>query len=129
MPVPRCRAEAGCFAVAKTARHRDLRAGSALQSAGRAGCETHVQRSCVQSVLGGEDLETRPLFSCGPLCRIEPLRLGQAGPHQVHGPAQLRVGSRREAIGPCEAPVELVHGRANAGITQKAPSTPSWYEQ
>src|SRR6185437_1243670 len=83
--------------------------GQALRSAGRAGCETCVQRSCVQSVLDGEALETRPLFSGGPLCRMEPLRVGQAGPHQVDGPAQVRVGFGLEAIGPCEALVELVH--------------------
>jgi hypothetical protein len=39
----------------------------------------------------------------------EPLCLGQAGPHQVDGSAQLRVGFRRKAIGACEAPVELIH--------------------
>jgi len=65
----------------------------------------------VGPVLDGECLETRPLFSRGQLRRMEPLRVGQARPHQVDGPAQPRIGFRLEAIGPCEAPVELVHGR------------------
>jgi hypothetical protein len=46
---------------------------------------------------------------------MEPLGVGQGGPHQVDGPAQVRVGLRPEAVGPCEAPVELVHGRSKRG--------------
>ena len=101
----------GCFAVVKIARHRGYpRADRALQSAGRSRCQTHGQRPCVQSVPGGEGLETGPLVSRGPLCRMEPPVIGQGGPHQVDGPAQVRVGLRLEAIGAGQAPVDLVLG-------------------
>ena len=77
------RSHAGSMVSLRSARRPVPRSGSI--ASGR--CETCVQRSCVRSVLGGEGLETRPLFSCGPLRRIEPLSVGQAGAHQVDGPA------------------------------------------
>ena len=46
---------------------------------------------------------------------MEPRRIGQAGPDQVDGPAQVRVGFCLEAIGAGEAPVELVHGWSQRG--------------
>jgi hypothetical protein len=58
--------------------------------------------------LGGEGLETGPLVSCGLLRRMAPPRIGQAGPRQVDGPAQLRVRPRLQAIGPGQAPVDLI---------------------
>ena len=75
-----------------------------------------MQRSYVQCVPGGEGLETPPLLRCGPLCRTEPLRVGQAGPHQVDGSAQLRLGFGLETIGPCQAPVELVHASMKGAV-------------
>ena len=113
--------------VLKMARHGGHpQAGQALQSARCSRCGIHGQRPCVQSALGHEGLETGPLLSYGPLRRMKPPRLGQAGPHQVDGPAQRRVGLRLQAIGPGQTPVDLILDGPKAGITQNGPSTPSW---
>jgi hypothetical protein len=50
------------------------------------------------------------VVSRGPLRGVEPPQIGQAGPRQVDGPAQRRVRPRLEAIGPGQAPVDLVLG-------------------
>ena len=51
-----------------------------------------------------------PLVSCGPLRRLKPLCIGQAGPYQVDDPAQVRVGRRLQAVGLGQAPADLVLG-------------------
>jgi hypothetical protein len=91
----------GCFSVLKIAPARRpsvSRPGSTERAV--SGRKTRGQRLCVQSALGYEGLETGPLVSCGPLRRMEPSRIGQAGPDQVDGPAQFRVGLRLRAVGP-----------------------------
>jgi len=106
----------GCFAVVKIARHRGhRRADQALQRAGRAGARPTSSDRAFNPWWAAK---VSKLARCSAVARcapVEPLRAGQAGPHQVDGPAQVRVGFGLEAIGPGEAPVELVRGWSQCG--------------
>ena len=69
-----------------------------------------IESSRLAVALGHEVLEAGLLLRCGPLRGMEPLGIGQAGPDHVDGPAQVRVGFGLQAIGPGQAPVDLVLG-------------------
>src|ERR1700761_4676808 len=83
---------------------------AALRSGRGSREQIHGQQPRMQSPGSHESPETRTLLSDGLLHRMPPPRIGQGGPHQIDGPAQIRVGFRLETIGPGQAPVEVILG-------------------